>query len=90
VRKVPLQENQILRGTFEVQGGFGRVDIMMRIVTPQGLVILAVPRTQDYDFVLPAKLRGEYQFVFDNRYSMLTGKSVGLYYCIDNGRRPGV
>jgi hypothetical protein len=35
---------------------------------------------------VPAKINGDYVLVFDNRYSMFTSKSVGLYYCIDRGR----
>ena len=76
----------MLRGTFEVEGGFGRVDILMRIVSPQGLEMLATPKETAYDFNLPAKIRGDYTFVFDNRYSLYTSKSVGLFYCIDRGR----
>jgi hypothetical protein len=89
VRTVALEENQILRGTFEVNGGFGKVDILLRIMTPQGLELLRAPRAENYDFTFPVKLRGEYQFVFDNRYSMFTAKAVGLYYCIDKGRPAG-
>lgn len=89
VRKVTLEENQIVRGTFEANGGFGRVDIMLQVADPQGLALLSSPRAESYDFFFPVKLRGEYEFIFDNRYSMFTTKAVGLYYCIDKGRRPG-
>ena len=37
VRRLLLDENTIVRGTFEVNGGFGSVDIILRIMTPQGL-----------------------------------------------------
>lgn len=87
--QVALDAGWVVRGTFSVEGGFGRVDLFMRIVDPQGLDLLASPRTDHYDFVLPVKVRGEYRFVFDNRYSLYTSKSVGLYYCIDKGGRPG-
>jgi hypothetical protein len=87
VRTVMLDENEIVRGTFEVDGGFGRVDIIMRIMTPQNLLMLAAPRAENYDFFFPVQLRGEYQLVFDNRYSLFTSKAVGLYYCIDKGGR---
>jgi hypothetical protein len=76
-----------MRGTFEADGGFGKVDIIMRIVDPQGNHLASSPRVANYDFVLPVKVRGEHKFVFDNRYSMFTAKAVGLFYCIDNGRR---
>ena len=89
VRRLLLDENTIVRGTYEVNGGFGQVDIMMRIMTPQGLQLAAFPRAGNYDFMFPVKLRGEYQFVFDNRYSMFTAKAVGLFYCIDRGRPAG-
>lgn len=84
-RSVSLQAGDLLRGTFEAEGGFGAVDVLMRIVSPQGDEILASPKKTAYDFSLPAKLRGDYTFVFDNRYSLYTSKSVGLYYCIDRG-----
>ena len=83
-RTVVLEEGQTLRGTFEVNGGFGRVDIIMRIASPQNLELLAAPRSANYDFTLTPKIRGEYTFVFDNRYSMFTAKAVGLFYCLDN------
>ena len=88
-RTVILQENEILRGTYEVDGGFGTVDILMRIMTPQNLLLLRGPRAENYDFSFPVTIPGQYEFVFDNRYSMFTSKAVGLYYCIDKGRRPG-
>ena len=82
-RTVLLEEGVTLRGTFEVNGGFGRVDIIMRIVSPQGLDVLDAPRSESYDFTLTPKIRGEYTFVFDNRYSLFMSKAVGLYYCLD-------
>lgn len=87
VRTILLEEGDLMRGTFEADGGFGKVDIIMRIVDPQGNHLASSPRAANYDFVLPVKLRGEHKFVFDNRYSMFTAKAVGLFYCIDNGRR---
>lgn len=90
-RTVLLEQGETLRGTFEANGGFGRVDIIMRIVSPQKLELLASPRSANYDFTLTPKFRGEYVFVFDNRYSMFSSKAVGLYYCIDRTapRAPG-
>ena len=85
-RSVSLVKGNVLRGTFEADGGFGRVDVLMRIVSPQGLEIYAPPKTSSLDFSLPATIDGDYSFVFDNRYSMFTAKSIGLYYCIDAGR----
>lgn len=85
-RTVALEEGDLLRGTFEADGGFGRVDVIMRIVSPFGEEIAATQRVSNYDFTLPVKIRGEYSFVFDNRYSMYTSKSIGLFYCIDSGQ----
>ena len=79
---VLLDEGDIVRGTFEADGGFGRVDIMMRIVSPQGGELHVSPRESNYDFVLAPRVAGQYTFVFDNRYSMVTAKAVGLFYCI--------
>jgi len=85
-RAIPLEVNTLLRGTFEADGGFGRVDVIMRVVDPQGQEILATPKLSNYDFSLPPKYRGDYTLVFDNRYSMYTAKSIALYYCIDTGQ----
>lgn len=88
-RTLMLDENEIVRGTFEVDGGFGKVDVMMQIIDPQGFVMSTTPRAENYDFFFPVKLRGAYQFRFDNRYSLFTAKAIGLFYCIDKGRAPG-
>ncbi len=88
-RTVMFAENTIVRGTFEVNGGFGTVDVIMRIMTPQGLLLHRSPRAENYDFFFPVEVGGEYEFVFDNRYSMFTSKAIGLYYCIDDGSRRG-
>lgn len=80
-----VQPGDLVRGTFEADGGLGRVDVLMRLVSPQGEVLLLSPRASNYDFSFPAKVRGEYTVVFDNRFSLYTSKSVALYYCIDRG-----
>jgi len=82
-RKVMLETGELLRGTFEANGGLGRVDIFLRVRNPQNEEILASPRAQSYDFTFPARNRGEYVFIFDNRFSLFTSKGVGLFYCID-------
>lgn len=89
VRTVLLPKNTIVRGTFEVQGGLGRVDIFLRVQDPQNQDILASPKEETYDFTFPVRIDGEYRFIFDNRYSMYTSKSVGFYYCLDDGRGSG-
>jgi hypothetical protein len=85
-RTVSLQKGTVLRGTFEVHGGFGRVDVLMRILSPQGVELYAPPKTATLDFSVPARIGGDYIFVFDNRYSLFTAKSVALFYCMDTGR----
>ena len=86
-RVVTLQGGELVRGTFEVHGGWGRVDLFLRVVSPQGLEILASPRRTNYDFSFPAPIRGDYTFELDNRFSLYTSKAVALYYCIDRGER---
>jgi hypothetical protein len=81
-RMVRLNKGDLLRGTFEAEGGFGRVDIFLRIVDPQGLDMYASPKTNVDDFFFPAQIAGDYTFVFDNRYSMYTSKAIGFFYCI--------
>lgn len=83
-----LQKGQVVRGTFEANGGFGRVDIMMRIVSPNNEELLVTGRESAYDFVLSAKADGGYTFIFDNRYSLITAKSIGFYYCLPNSGTP--
>ncbi len=87
MRTVSLKEGSVLRGSFEANGGFGRVDVLMRIVSPQGLELYAPPKAANLDFSLPAKINGDYTLVFDNRYSLFTAKSIGLYYCLDDGSK---
>jgi hypothetical protein len=90
-RALPLQEGDYVRGTFEADGGFGRVDILLRLVTPMGDQILESPRAENYDFTFSAQVRGTYTLVLDNRYSLYTSKNVALYYCIEREtpRPPG-
>jgi hypothetical protein len=80
--KILLADQQVVRGTYEADGGFGHVDILMRIESPQGDEIFVSPKKSNYDFVLAPRIGGEYTFVFDNRYSLVTPKAIGLYYCI--------
>lgn len=80
---VLLGKSDLVRGTFEAQGGLGRVDIFLRVTSPQGLDIVASPKSDVYDFTFATEMDGAYTFVFDNRYSMFTSKSVGLYYCVE-------
>jgi hypothetical protein len=87
-QRVLFEESGLARGTFEAHGGMGRVDILLRIVDPQGLEIYASPRVETIDFTFPVPIRGEYVFVFDNTYSLYTSKSVGLFYCLEPGRVP--
>lgn len=82
---VPLLEDGVLRGTFEADGGFGNVDIMMRIVSPRGDELLVSPRASNYDFTLIPDIAGDYTFIFDNRYSLVTSKAVGFFYCLPTG-----
>lgn len=82
-RAIDLAQGDYVRGTFEADGGFGHVDVLMRLVTPMGEEILESPRASNYDFSFPAKVHGTYTFVLDNRYSLFTSKAVALYYCIE-------
>lgn len=84
-RTINLPGEGLVRGTFEAQGGFGHVDIFLRIKDPQGSEILASPRLENYEFSFPLHIHGEYTFVFDNRFSLYTAKAVGLFYCVGTG-----
>lgn len=87
-RTVLFEQGGLVRGTFEAHGGVGHVDILLRVKDPQGLEIYASQRIATDDFTFPAPIRGDYTFVFDNRYSIYTSKSIGLFYCLDPGRVP--
>ena len=83
-RRIALDVGDLVRGTYEADGGFGGVDILARILSPQGEEMALMPRASNEDFTFSAKYRGDYAIVFDNRYSMYTAKSIGLFYCIDH------
>ena len=85
VHQALLPKSVRVRGTFEADGGMGRVNVFLRVVSPNGLDILASPKTDQYDFTFPVREDGVYSFVFDNRFSMFTAKSIGLYYCVETG-----
>jgi len=85
-RAISLDIHKLVRGTFEADGGFGRVDVIMRVVDPQGQEIFTTPKVSNYDFNIPPQYRGDYSLVFDNRYSLYTSKAIALYYCIDTGQ----
>ncbi len=87
-RKVTFEQGGLVRGTFEAHGGVGHVDVLLRVKDPQGLDIYASPRVDTEDFTFPVPIRGEYTFLFDNRYSLYTSKSIGLFYCFDPSRVP--
>jgi hypothetical protein len=83
-RTIPLDVGDLVRGTYEADGGFGRVDILARVLSPQGEEMAVFPRASNYDFTFSATYRGDYAIAFDNRYSMYTAKSIGLFYCIEH------
>jgi hypothetical protein len=87
-RTALFETGDLVRGTFEAHGGIGHVDILVRVRDPQRQEIYASQKTNTEDFTFPAQMRGEYTFVFDNRYSLYTSKAVGLFYCVDPGRAP--
>lgn len=80
--KVHLANGDVMRATYEANGGFGTVDILMRIVSPNNEVLLEAPKSSNYDVVVSSRADGDYTFVFDNRYSLITPKAIGFYYCI--------
>jgi hypothetical protein len=80
---VLFEEGALVRGTFNVEGGMGNVDIILRVYDPQGKQLLQTHRESNYDFTFPVPLRGDYTFNFDNRFSLYTSKSVGLFYCVE-------
>jgi hypothetical protein len=86
--RTAIFDEGLVRGTFEAHGGFGRVDILFRLVDPQGQEIYASQRVESEDFTIPVPYRGEYTFVFDNTYSLYTSKSIGLLHCFEAGRVP--
>lgn len=58
------------------------LDIGLRVYSPSNRLLLADPeRHHAPRFDLPAEIRGEYRFEFDNRHSVFTDKEITVSVC---------
>lgn len=78
---VMAEKGQSIVGRFVVHGGLNG-DVAFRVYAPHSRMVMDEGRNQELDFNIPARIRGEYVFEFDNRFSMLTEKDVELTYCL--------
>lgn len=71
-----------ISGVASVAGNEG-LDIGLRVYSPSNELLLADPeRDHTPRFDLPAEIRGDYRFEFDNRHSVFTDKKITLSVCM--------
>lgn len=78
---VRAEEGQFIDGRVGVQGPAER-DVIVRVYSPHNRVVLPGRKQHDLDFSIPAVIRGDYLFQFDNRHSILTDKTIEFSYCL--------
>jgi hypothetical protein len=77
-----LQKGQTVSG-FVVVAGRDDADIGLRIYSPSNrLVFSDTKRSPRPAFEVPALIRGDYLFKFDNRHSVFTDKQVTVAICV--------
>lgn len=74
-------EGQSIDGRFAIRGP-SHEDVIFRVYTPHNRLVLNGRKVHDLDFSFPAVIRGDYLFQFDNRFSVFTGKTIELTYCL--------
>jgi hypothetical protein len=79
---LPLQKGQTVTG-FVTVAGREDADIGLRVFSPSNrLVFYDTKRSPRPSFQVPALIRGDYLFEFDNRHSLLTDKQVTVAVCV--------
>lgn len=79
---LPVQDAQTLSGVVVVEGD-ENADIGFRVRTPHNRLAVNEPEPQHrYQFEVPASVRGDYSFEFDNRHSTFTPKRVRVSLCL--------
>ena len=81
VRTVGLSEGDKVSGSITVSGGTGN-DIDFYVTDPNGTTILHYDRATQTSFSFTASTTGTYTMHFDNRFSLLSSKSVTLDHTI--------
>lgn len=77
-----LQKGQTVTGFVTVEGRED-ADVGLRIYSPSNrLVFHDAERSPRPSFQVPALIRGDYLFEFDNRHSLLTDKQVTVAVCV--------
>ena len=74
-------EGQTISGRYAVRGS-SRHDVILRAYSPQNRFLLDGGKKHELDFTVPAQIRGDYLFQFDNRFSIFTDKIIDLTYCL--------
>jgi S1-C subfamily serine protease len=72
---VAQQQGATLEGSYTISGGMGR-DAGVWIVGPNNNVVVNSGRVSGYGQVKQKLAPGQYSIVFDNRFSMMSGKSI--------------
>jgi hypothetical protein len=79
---LPLEKGQTASGSVAVQGR-DDADIGLRIYSPNNRVVFYDgKRSPQPHFEVPALIRGDYLFKFDNRHSVFSDKQVTVSVCL--------
>lgn len=79
-RAIELEDGDSVAGNFTVSGGSG--DVNFYVKDPNGTEIMRFDRTTGISFSFSATKTGTYIMNFDNRFSLLTSKTVTLDYAV--------
>lgn len=79
-RAIELEDGDSVAGNFTVSGGSG--DVNFYVKDPNGTEIIRFDRTTGVSFSFSATKTGTYTLNFDNRFSLLTSKTVILDYSV--------
>ena len=78
---VRAAEGQSISGRFAVQGP-SENDVIFRVYSPHKRLVVQDVKRHQLDFSIPAIIWGDYLFQFDNRFAILTGKTIAFTYCL--------
>lgn len=79
-RAIELEDGDSVAGNFTVSGGSG--DVNFYVKDSNGTEIMRFDRTTGISFSFSATKTGTYIMNFDNRFSLLTSKTVTLDYAV--------
>lgn len=77
-----VEKDTMISGAITIAGN-DMQDIGLRVFNPADRLVLFEPERQhNSQFELPAEVRGDYRFEFDNRHSMFTDKEITVSVCL--------